>query len=77
MGKQRNSEKLANAKTELEQVNAAITAILTGAQGYRIGSRSLQRADLAALYKRKDSIEDLIGVLEGGSGRFRRVVPID
>ena len=76
MGKQRNSEKLSNAREELEQVKAAIAAVLI-AQGYKIGSRSVQRAELAALYKRKDSLEDLIDALEGVLGRFRRVVPVD
>ena len=71
-----NAKKLQDARDELEQVNSAITAILSGSQGYRIGSRSLQRADLAILYKRKDSLDDLISALEGGSGRFKRVIPI-
>jgi hypothetical protein len=72
----RNAEKLAKAKTELKQVDSAITAILSGAQSYSIGTRSLTRADLAMLYKRKDILEDLVSALSGGSGRFRRVVPI-
>jgi len=71
-----NAQRLKDAKEELKQVNSAISAILSGAQGYRIGSRSLQRADLAILYKRKDSLGDLISSLEGGSGRFKRVIPI-
>ena len=75
MGK-RNSEKLAKAKTELEQIEAAISKIVGGAQSYKMGSRSLSRADLSALYKRKDMLEDLISALSGGSGRFRRVVPV-
>jgi len=33
----------------LGQVNAAITAVLAGGQSYKIGSRSLTRADLAML----------------------------
>ena len=75
--KKRNAEKLANAKAELLQVDAAITAILGGAQSYRIGTRSLTRADLATLYKRKDMLDDLISALSGGSGRFRRVIPVE
>ena len=74
--RKRNSEKLAKAKAELGQVDAAITAILSGAQSYRIGTRSVNRAELATLYKRKDMLDDLIAALSGGSGRFRRVVPI-
>lgn len=69
-------EKLANAKEELEQINTAIKMILGGAQSYTIGTRSLTRADLATLYKRKDKLEDLIEGLSGGSGRFKRVIPI-
>ena len=33
----------------LEQVNSAISAVLAGGQSYKIGSRSLTRADLAML----------------------------
>ena len=76
MGK-RNSEKLKKAKAELAQVDSAIAAILGGSQSYRIGSRSLTRADLATLYKRKDILDDKVAALSGGSGRFRRVVPRD
>ena len=76
MSKISKAQRLAKAKTELEQVDKAIAAILQ-AQSYRIGSRSVQKADLATLYKRKNSLEALVAALEGGSGRFRRVVPVD
>ena len=72
----RKAEKLARAKAELEQVDTAIASILSGAQSYRIGTRSLTRADLSVLYKRKDALQDLVDGLSGGSGRFRRVVPV-
>lgn len=39
------------AAAMLEQVNAAITSILVGGQSYKIGSRQLNRADLAKLYE--------------------------
>jgi hypothetical protein len=71
-----NAEKIAKAKAELEQIEAAITAVISGSQSYRIGSRSLIRADLATLYKRKDRLDDLVAALSGGSGRVRRVIPI-
>jgi hypothetical protein len=58
-------DRLAKAKAELAQIDNAITMI-----------RSLTRADLQTLYKRKDTLEDLISALSGGSGRFRRVIPI-
>jgi hypothetical protein len=76
MNKTYKARRLAEAKAEYEQVNKAITAILSGAQGYKIGSRSVQKADLATLYTRKDSLSDLIGALEGGIGRIKRVVLI-
>lgn len=41
----------------LGQVNAAITTVLAGGQSYRIGSRSLTRADLAMLKTMKDDLE--------------------
>ncbi|MCL2210792.1 MAG: hypothetical protein FWB95_02600 [Treponema sp.] len=69
-------DRLNSAKAELEQINKAINTILGGAQSYTMGSRSLTRANLETLYKRKDKLEDLIAALSGGSGRFRRVVPI-
>ena len=70
----RNFEKIARAKVELEQINAAILAVLQ-AQSYRMGSRSVTKADLATLYKRKEELEDLIDA--GNLGRFKRVVPVD
>jgi hypothetical protein len=76
MTNKRKSEKLVKAKAELEQIDSAITAIVSGAQSYSIGTRSLTRADLAMLYKRKDTLDDLIGALSGGNGRFRRAIPV-
>jgi hypothetical protein len=76
MADKRKSEKLAKAKAELEQIDRAISMIVGGAQSYSIGTRSLTRADLAFLYKRKDMLEDLAAALSGGNGRFRRVVPV-
>jgi hypothetical protein len=77
MDKTRKAQKLEDTKAELELVNKAITAILKGSQGYKIGSRSVQKADLALLYKRKDDLNNAIDDLEGRSGRIVRVVPTD
>ena len=41
----------------LEQVNSAISAVLVGGQSYKIGSRSLTRADLAMLKAMRDDLE--------------------
>ena len=41
---------------QLAQVNAAIAAVLAGGQSYRLGSRSVTRADLAALKALRDDL---------------------
>ena len=41
----------------LEQVNQAIAAVLVGGQSYKIGSRSLTRADLSMLKSMRDDLE--------------------
>lgn len=38
---------------QLEEVQTAITQILTGGQSYSIGGRSLTRADLPTLFEEK------------------------
>jgi hypothetical protein len=76
MAKKRNAEMLAERKKELADVKSAIKKILSGAQSYTIGSRSLTRANLPELRKWKKELEDEIAGLSGGSGRFRRVVPV-
>lgn len=55
--------------TLLENVNAAINAITVGGQSYKIGSRSLTRADLKQLYAMRN---DLIAqeAAENKSGLF-------
>ena len=41
----------------LVEVNTAIQAVLLGGQSYKIGSRSLTRADLALLRQMRDDLE--------------------
>jgi len=41
----------------LEQVNSAIAAVLAGGQSYKIGSRSLTRADLSQLKAIRDEAQ--------------------
>jgi len=72
----RRAQKLKNAQSEWTIVNDAIIGILSGAQSYHIGSRSVTKADLATLLKRRKELDDIIDALSGGSGRFRRVVPV-
>lgn len=40
----------------LDNINAAIMAITAGGQSYKIGSRSLTRADLKQLYAMKNDL---------------------
>lgn len=46
-----------NPAEMLEQINAAITAVLSGGQSYRIGSRQLTRADLGTLQAMRTELE--------------------
>lgn len=46
-----------NPAEMLEQINAAITAVLSGGQSYKIGSRQLTRADLATLQAMRAELE--------------------
>ena len=50
----------------LQEVNKAIQAVLLGGQSYKIGSRSLTRADLALLRAMLDDLEAQIAS-EGNS----------
>lgn len=53
----------------LDQVNAAIMAIAVGGQSYKIGSRSLTRADLKQLYAMKNDLTAQLAS-ENTSGLF-------
>ena len=46
-----------NPEEMLEQINTAITAVLSGGQSYKIGSRQLTRADLATLQAMRAELE--------------------
>ena len=52
---------------QLDQVNAAITAILGGAQEYSIGSRRLRRADLGILFEERRRLEAALAEQNGTS----------
>ena len=55
----------------LDQVNKAITTVLVGGQSYKIGSRSLTRADLALLSSMKSDLEAQVAA-EGDDGLLGR-----
>ncbi len=52
---------------QLDQVNAAISAILGGAQEYRIGTRNLRRADLSVLFQERTKLEAALASQNGYS----------
>lgn len=56
---------------QLSQVNAAIDAVLMGGQSYKLGSRSLTRADLAQLRALRDDLEAQ-ATQEGSGGLWPR-----
>lgn len=51
----------------LDSVNAAIVAIAVGGQSYKIGSRSLTRADLKQLYNIKNDLTAQLAAEKSGS----------
>lgn len=60
---------------QLDEVNTAITAILTGAQEYKIGWRTVRRADLTVLFNMRKDLEDKLNKENGGAivvGYFER-----
>lgn len=65
-----NSEKLDKLENQLKEVEEAISFIIGGAQEYRIGSRSLKRADLPVLYQERDRLEREIEAIKSGNGIF-------
>lgn len=58
-------------KEMLSEINKAILTILNGGQSYVIGSRRLNRADLAELYKMRKELESQVAADEtAGNGFF-------
>lgn len=66
-----NEERLTLLREQLAEVRKAISAILGGAQEYRIGSRSIKRPDLGRLYEERTRLEKEIQDIEEGGGIFR------
>jgi len=59
---------MATLAEQLTSVQAAITAIESGAQDYILDSQRVQRADLKTLYAREQYLQRKIA-REGGAGR--------
>ena len=58
---------LTDYEIQLDLVNQAISKILSGAQEYRIGTRTVRRADLSALLAERRRLEGIINQLAGGT----------
>ena len=58
---------------QLAEINTAINKILYGGQSYKIGSRSMTRADLATLYAMKKELESAVNAEADGGGFGRGV----
>lgn len=58
---------LSDYEIQLDMVNQAISKILSGAQEYRIGTRTVRRADLSALLAERRRLEGIINQLAGGT----------
>lgn len=54
-----------DVKQRLAEVNRAIQSVLLGGQSYRIGNRSLTRADLALLRSMRDDLEAQLASEDG------------
>jgi hypothetical protein len=63
-------------RDSLNEVNAAITAIATRGQRYRIGDRELWRGDLEWLTAERRRLEPLAAREGTGGIRIRRVIPL-
>lgn len=61
---------------QLDDLDAAIAAVETGAQEYYIGTRRVRRGDLAAMYKQRDRLQALVA-RESGSSPVFNVVQVD
>lgn len=61
---------------QLEEVQAAITAVETGAQGYSMAGRSLTRANLQTLYDREKYLRAMV-VREGAKGLDTKYVVVE
>ena len=54
--------------TRLNNLDAAIEKIESGAQEYRIGNRTLRRADLSVMYKERRQLQYELNVIRNGGG---------
>lgn len=69
---------MSDTQKQLAEVQAAISTILAGGQQYKIGTRSLTRADLSKLYDMKKELEAAVAEENNGIlGRRAAAVVFD
>lgn len=56
MAEEKENKVPATTKELLDSINSAIVAVTVGGQSYKIGSRSLTRADLKQLYTMRNDL---------------------
>jgi len=61
---------------QLEQIDTAITAILTGSQSYSIGNRSKTSGDLNTLVAERKRLQTLVQRETDGGIRVSGVTPV-
>jgi len=64
---------LAEKENELDETTAAIKAIQDGAQEYRLGDRTVKRADLGTLEARQQRLERDVARMSGAKPRVSNV----
>lgn len=64
---------MSTSEEQLREVNIAINKILYGGQSYKIGSKSMTRADLSTLYAMKKELEGAVNTECSGGGLGRSV----
>jgi hypothetical protein len=63
------AEKLADLRTELAAIKAAMLGMYSGGQSFTIGDMTVQNANMAALQDRRNQVERSIQrLLRGGRG---------
>lgn len=64
------------AAEQLEEIQTAISRILTHGQAFEVNGRVYRRADLATLYKQEERLKALVAREARGGIKVRRVVPV-
>ena len=67
MAEEQKQQQTQSIAERLMEVDTAIHAILLGGQSYKLGTRSLTRADLALLRQMRDDLEAQLRTEENGN----------